>query len=478
MQRYVIGLQEIQGSTASQVGGKGANLGELHRLDGIAVPGGFCVTTLAFERVVRAVPSFDHRLDQLERAPARDRALLSAELRDAVLATPLPDEVQTPILRALSELGEDGAYAVRSSATAEDLPGASFAGQHESYLNVVGAQAILEHIRRCWASLYTDRAIAYRTKHGFDQAKVRMAVVVQRMVPARASGVLFTADPVSGHRRVTVLEAIPGLGEALLSGHSEAKRFRIRDGKIVEKSADVGGEAPLTEAQALELETMGRQIEKHFGAPQDIEWCLTGEEFQVVQSRPITTLFPIPEGGEPGPRVYLSVGHQQMMTDPLKPLGLSVFQLTAARPMYAAAGRLFVDPTDILLSPGREALLTMMGQSDPLMREGLMAVLERQDFLPPHTSSPAELPSVLTTPPAQDPAIIEELTARSQAALAALERDVERLSGTELFDAMRNDLGRRAKAVVEPLGISAIADGQRIRVNATLGYVEPLATAQ
>src|SRR6185503_396734 len=256
-------------------------------------------------------------------------------------------------------------------------PTASFAGQQDTYLNVVGPAAILDHVRRCWASLFTERAVTYRLRNGFDHRKVHMAVVVQRMVFPQASGILFTADPVTGNRKVASVEASFGLGEALVSGLVNADVYKVRDGEVVARTigtkrlailaSPAGGtqkesieperqhQPALTDAQVVRLAQLGRRIEAHFGRPQDIEWCLVGEDFQIVQSRPITTLFPIPAAGDQENHVYISVGHQQMMTDPMKPLGLSFWQLTTPRPMAEAGGRLFVDVTDRLASPASRA---------------------------------------------------------------------------------------------------------------------------
>src|SRR5690606_4629402 len=194
--------------------------------------------------------------------------------------------------------------------------------------------------RRCWASLFTERAVTYRLRNGFDHRKVHMAVVVQRMVFPQAAGLLFTADPVTGNRKVTSVEAGFGLGEALVTGQVGADVYKVRDGEIVARTvgtkrlamhaSPAGGtqeqaiepgrqEQPaLTDAQVVQLARLGRRIEAHFGHPQDIEWCLVDDEVHIVQSRPITTLFPIPEARDRDNRVYVSVGHQQMMTDPMK----------------------------------------------------------------------------------------------------------------------------------------------------------------
>src|SRR5229473_4793550 len=365
---YVLDFQEIDQMQVAVVGGKGVHLGELSRIEGIRVPAGFCVTTDAFRRIMAEAPSIDDRLDRLSRLNPDDRETirtLSAEMRRTLEGFAIPDDLAAAITRSLARLGEPAAYAVRSSATAEDLPTASFAGQQDTYLNVVGPAAILQHVSRCWASLFTERAVTYRLRNGVDHRKVHMAVVVQQMVFAQAAGILFTADPITGNRTVASVEASFGLGEALVSGLVNPDVYKVRDGEIVAKAvatkqraiyaSPAGGtqelaieperqEQPaLTDAQVVRLAQLGRRIEAHFDCPQDIEWCLVDDGFQIVQSRPITTLFPIPEVDDRDNHVYVSVGHQQMMTDPMKPLGLSVWQLTALRPMYEAGGRLFVD---------------------------------------------------------------------------------------------------------------------------------------
>ena len=406
--RYVLGLPEIDQTQVAVVGGKGAQLGELSRIEGIHVPAGYCVTTDAFRRVMADAPSIDDRLDRLSRLNPDDRdaiRTLSAEIRRTIEGIAIPDDLAAAITGPLARLGEHAAYAVRSSATAEDLPTASFAGQQDTYLNVVGPAAILQHVSRCWASLFTERAVTYRLRNGFDHRKVQMAVVVQQMVFPDAAGILFTADPITGNRKVAAVEASFGLGEALVSGLVNADAYKVRDGEIVAKTVatkqlaihalPAGGtqeqaidparqEQPaLTDAQVVQLAQLGRRIEAHFGRPQDIEWCLVDDGFQIVQSRPITTLFPIPAVGDRENHVYVSVGHQQMMTDPMKPLGLSMWQLTALVPMHDAGGRLFVDVTRALASPSsRAGLLEIMGKGDPLIRDALETILDRGDFIP------------------------------------------------------------------------------------------------
>ncbi|RKH64046.1 rifamycin-inactivating phosphotransferase [Corallococcus aberystwythensis] len=487
MDCYVLGFQEIDQTQVAMVGGKGAHLGELSRIEGIRVPAGFCVTTDAFQRLLSEAPSFNEQLLQLSRLKLDDREgirALSAELRRILEAAVIPDDLAAAITGAHARLGEQAAYAVRSSATAEDLPTASFAGQQDTYLNVVGPAAILQHVSRCWASLFTERAVTYRLRNGFDHRKVRMAVVVQRMVFPQAAGILFTADPVTFHRKVASVEASFGLGEALVSGRVNADVYKVRDGEVIARTvgtkqlaihaSPAGGtqerhiepeqqrQPALTDAQVVRLVQLGRRIEAHFGRPQDIEWCLADDDFHIVQSRPITTLFPIPVAGDPENHVYISVGHQQMMTDAMKPLGLSLFQLIAFRPMYEAGGRLFVDVTQNLASPAsREGLLGLIGRSDPLIGDALRTLVGRGDFIP---SRPDEVPrgapaGGAPAPLETDPAIVNELIGRSEASLAVLKRDIQTKSGPALLDFILADLQELKRLLFDPRSHQVIMAG-------------------
>ncbi|HAC1582104.1 TPA_asm: phosphoenolpyruvate synthase, partial [Listeria monocytogenes] len=212
-------------------------------------------------------------------------------------------------------------------------PHTSFAGQHDTYLNIIGRDALLQHISMCWASLFTERAIIYRIQNQFDHHKVQLAVVIQQMIFPEASGILFTADPITSNRKSFSIDASFGLGEALVSGLVSADSYTVQENTITNKiiatkklaiySLKEGGtethpleksqqtKQTLTDQQILQLAKLGRKIEAYFGKPQDIEWCLAEGIFYIVQSRPITTLYPIPEVSEPGNRVYISVAHQQ-----------------------------------------------------------------------------------------------------------------------------------------------------------------------
>ncbi|MET7542875.1 rifamycin-inactivating phosphotransferase [Streptomyces sp. NPDC005507] len=487
IEQYVLDLQDIDETQVAVVGGKGAHLGGLSRIEGIRVPGGFCVTTDAFRRTIAEAPSIDDQLDRLSRLNPDDREAirtLSAQIRRTIEGIAIPGDLAAAITHALARLGEQTAYAVRSSATAEDLPTASFAGQQDTYLNVVGPTAILQHVSRCWASLFTERAVTYRQRNGIDHRTVHMAVVVQQMVIPRASGILFTADPVTGNRKVATVDSGFGLGEALVSGLVNPDVFKVRDGEVVDKTIaakqraihalpaggtqevaiapQLQGQPALTDAQAVRLVQLGRRIEAHFGRPQDIEWCLVDDGFQIVQSRPITTLFPIPESGDQENHVYVSVGHGQMMTDPMKPLGFSMWQLTAMVPMHEAGGRLFVDVTRRLASPAsRAGLLEAMGKGDPLIRHALETVLDRDGFVPslPDAGPGGPPAGGASAPIDTDPAVVAELIERSRASIAGLERDIRTKTGPALFDFLLKAFEEHKRVLSDPLSIKAIMAG-------------------
>lgn len=484
MSSYVLGFKDIDKTKIMSVGGKGANLGELSMIEGIRVPDGFCVSTEAFKRIIGETPSIKELLDRLSflKIEHRDKInIISAEIRRLIEDVVIPEEIEEEITSVLLSFGEENAYAVRSSATAEDLPTASFAGQQNTYLNIIGKDSIIKHISKCWASLFTERAVIYRIQNSFDHSKVYLSVVVQKMVFPQAAGILFTADPVTSNRKILSIDASFGLGEALVSGIVNADNYRVQDGKIINKnisnkkmavySSKDGGifvqettpeqqnKQALTDDQILQLENIGRIIEEHFDYPQDIEWCLADETFYIVQSRPITTLYPIPEAKTKEKHVYLSVGHQQMMTDPLKPLGMSLFCLTSFGPRYKAGGRLFVDVTRILASPDtRDALLSSMGQHDPLMKDALVTII-KQDFkkslldenieLSPVNNNKDIFPEVFHSQ-VDDSKIVQELIKSSQSSLKELKQNIHNKSGVELIDFILEDIQKLKKIIFDP----------------------------
>lgn len=482
--RYVLDFREIDRTQLALAGGKGANLGELSRIHGIRVPRGFCVTTDAFRRVVSEALSIEGLLETLSHVSADDHEAIrtvSAEIRRIVERAVIPHEIAAAIAAAVARCGEDAAYAVRSSATAEDAPTTSYAGQHDTYLNVTGQGAILECIARCWASLFSERAVTYRLRNAGGHGAVRMAVVVQRMVMPEASGVLFTADPVTGNRKVVSVDATFGLGETLVSGLVNPDVYKVRDGEIVERTVGSklvaiealpeGGtrEIPvaperqehfvLTDAQVVRLAELGRRIERHFGRPQDVEWCLVDEEFVIVQSRPITTLFPVPVANDDANHVYLSTGHQQMMTDAIKPLGISVWRLPGTVVFHEAGGRLFVDASRMLATAtGRAGLLGMAGRSDPLTGDALRTIIERGFIpsLPDPTPAPGAAPGAAPAPLENDPAIVADLIARWRASNAELKRELRTKTGTALLDCILADSRELKRVLFDPRSHQAI----------------------
>lgn len=492
MSSFVLDFQEIEKTQLFLVGGKGLNLGELSNIQSIQVPEGFCVTTVGYEKAIEQTEVFHNLLNQLAVLKIEDRdqiSEISKKIREAIMAVEIPVDVVESVAHYLSRFGNEYAYAVRSSATAEDLPYASFAGQQDTYLNIIGKEAVLQHVRKCWASLFTDRAVIYRMQNGFDHNQVSICVVVQKMVFPVASGILFTADPITSNRKVLSIDASFGLGEALVSGLVSADNYKVKEDEIVEKviatkklaiyGRKEGGTetkkiAPnqqkvqtLIEQQILQLARIGRQIEAYFGCPQDIEWCLVDDTFYIVQSRPITTLYPIPEANDQGNHVYVSVGHQQMMTDAMKPLGLSFFLLTTSAPMRKAGGRLFVDATQKLASPAsRDYLINTLGKSDPLVRDALMTVIERDDFIKLLPDDEKEKSASKSMPPASsqpqienDPAIVTDLIKNSQASIEELKQSIQTKSGTYVLDFILEDIQQLKKILFHPQSMAVIMAG-------------------
>ncbi len=331
-------------------GGKGANLSKLTRA-GFPVPGGFLLTTLAYQefisanglesRILAALPSQkDGTIETIEACSSVIRALFTGGS--------LPGGLVEEITRAYAGLGRPP-VAVRSSATAEDLPETSFAGQQDTYLNVVGDDALLEAVKNCWGSLWTARAITYRLRNAVPQEGMALSVVVQVMVESQVSGVLFTANPLTGLRSETVIDATFGLGEALVSGQVEPDHYVVdaRQNKILTravgaKAISIRGQAgggtvvaaeALSQTQALPdavilgLAKMGQQVAALYAAPQDIEWAWTEDKLLLLQSRPITSLFPTPKGMPAEPlKVMFSFGAVQGLLDPITPFGQDVLR--------------------------------------------------------------------------------------------------------------------------------------------------------
>jgi rifampicin phosphotransferase len=300
----VVELAEVDAGRIDLVGGKAAALGGLIRA-GERVPAGFCITTVA---------------------------------HDEVLASGgLGEELRREILRAYERLGA-GPVAVRSSATAEDLPGASFAGQHETFLNVEGADELMRAVQGCWDSLSSPRAVTYRAAVGVAEGPVRMGVVVQRMVDPAAAGVLFTANPITGCRTEMVVDAVAGLGDVVVDGSVDADHY-VLDGQ----PPAVAGGGCLGPEQLELLRDAGERLQRRAGAPQDVEWAFDRDgTLWLLQSRPITTLFPLPRSERAGPRVYFECGHMQGMLRPFTPMGMAAMR--AAMALYLETVGVRADP--------------------------------------------------------------------------------------------------------------------------------------
>ena len=308
-------LGSLRATDMPIAGGKGANLGELIA-GGFPVPDGFVLTTLAYELIAKKA-----NVDPADPHAAAER----------LRTVHLPEKVATTLVDGYRALGSVP-VAVRSSATAEDLPGASFAGQQDTFLDVEGEDHLVDAVRACWASLWNDRAVAYRRANGIDDRTVALAVVVQRMVEAVAAGVAFTADPITGRRHRVVIDAAPGLGEALVAGRVDPDHYVVDPvtGEVLDQA--VKDERPvLVDDLVRQLAGLGERIELHLGAPQDIEFAVDEPgRVWIVQSRPITTLYPLPEG-MPDPtidlRVLFSGNVFQGYFDPITPMGIEPFRI-------------------------------------------------------------------------------------------------------------------------------------------------------
>ncbi|WP_255198519.1 PEP/pyruvate-binding domain-containing protein [Halorarius litoreus] len=433
MSQYVVSLAEETARDLGVTGGKGASLARLTAAD-LPVPPGVCVTTAVYEALVDTpeLRTAIEALEGLDPTAANEIADQSAAVRAMLRDRELPETAREELAAALEALDAD-AYAVRSSATAEDLPTASFAGQHETFLGVDELD-VIDRVRDCLASLFTDRAVTYRLRNGVPHGEVAMAVVVQVMVDPEAAGVLFTADPVSGNRHVASIDANFGLGDTVVAGDVSPDNARVdrRSGEILEyavgekrrvrQAATTGGtetievaterrrERALSDAQLRTLVDLGDRVETLLDGPQDIEWALVDSEasadassraaelhsgaFVLLQSRPITSLFPLPE---PRPtdddlHVYLSFGHVQAMPAALPPLVVdfwrefmersgTVLRADGARMQWMshAGGRIYADMTPLLrLAPLRRILPGRLAAVNEPASDGLRDLLDRR----------------------------------------------------------------------------------------------------
>jgi phosphohistidine swiveling domain-containing protein len=333
----VLPLGEAGDNHRSLVGGKAFNLGKMIAA-GLPVPRGFCVTTTAFDHFLASCPRRTELSNLLARCSGDEIgriAELSREVRSCLAEARVPEVVKDAVLCAWRELGGERSFAVRSSATVEDAAGMSFAGQFESILNVRGADALLDAIKTCWLSLFSERALVYLAKQRVPAEKVRMAVLVQEMVAADHAGVVFTADPLTGATDRFVVECVSGLGEGLVQGTVQPERVVVekRTGRVLaspaeelrERNADKSARAPLLSSATLEnLCELARRTERLFSAPQDIEWAQRDGGVFLLQSRPITTKTPARTWEDR--QVWTNVNTGEVMPDVMTPITWSMIQ--------------------------------------------------------------------------------------------------------------------------------------------------------
>jgi len=445
----IINIGGQQAGSIALSGGKGASLAKLIHMPGINVPAGVILTTDFFKAYISPAIS----------AAAKD------DVKQAVASMSLPVDAQTQILSAYAGIGADVPVAVRSSATAEDLPDASFAGQQDTYLNVTGPQALIQAITDCFASLYNERAVSYREKNGIPEDQVQMAVVIQKMVNAKTAGVMFTADPMTSDRLTLTIDAVEGLGEELVSGRKIPAAFSVKHDRIERKNkADI-----LTDSQVKQLAAIGRAIEKEYGCPQDIEWALENDTFYVVQSRAITTLYPCPPSKDGFKRCYISIGHIQMMTDTLTPLGMSFWKkMTDDVDFVNDGGRMYMEVTHNMTGPvGRALLKQKTANSDELMDDALKQVLARKDYIksiPKGKASNFSMPSTLLPAAVagmriyyrNNPADIEGYERRMEENIAKAKTELSKLSGKEAMEFIRADMRDLMKSLTDPEGMGPL----------------------
>jgi len=403
-------------------GGKGLHLCQM-TVAGLPVPPGFILVTAAYRDFVAA-----NHLDAVIRRTLKikdhpDAATLdemSAQIRDAFRRGKLSDSLKHDLIEVWKSLGKP-AVAVRSSATAEDLPDLSFAGQQDTYLNVTTEAMLCERVIDCWSSLWTARAIGYRLRQGVNQEGVALAVVVQQMVQSDVSGVLFTANPLTGLRVESVIDATFGLGEALVSGLVEPDHYVVdsRDWRVISKTLGKKGLSiragqkggvekiaesaqqlqALTDEQIIQLAQLGARVQQAFGEPQDIEWAFSGENLYLVQTRPITSLFPLPEGMAAEPlKTMVSFASVQGMVDPLTPIGSSSLKqlfamgselfgikTTAEKQtvLYSAGERLWINFTPVIRSTfGRKAIPYIFGMVEPTVKQAIDQIIDDPQLQP------------------------------------------------------------------------------------------------
>lgn len=416
MSSYILPFSAVE-TMLSHAGGKGANLAELVRA-GFAVPPGFIITTEAYYVFIEANQLQPRILTLVQNISPDDLIALeyiSAEIRVLFEQGTLPVGMVADITSAYRTLAPSHLpVAVRSSATAEDLPGLAFAGQQDTYLNVIGEGAVLDAVKKCWGSLWTARAMAYRARNHIPPDEVALAVVIQKMIPAESSGVLFTANPTTGRRDEVVIEASFGLGEAIVSGQVSPDHYIVNPlkRKIIERKPGAkeiailphaaggtervqrgaGREPALTDIQIIELAQLGQRVAEHFGSPQDIEWAWANQQLYLLQSRPITSLYPLPENTSAtgALRIYVNFNAIQGVSEPLTPLGMDALRLlfsgiprllhlqrSPRQLLPEAGGRLFLDFTEVMADPRLRKLgLSLLANTEPGAQQTLLRLIE------------------------------------------------------------------------------------------------------
>ncbi len=498
MKSYVKCFNELTENKLSEVGGKALSLIKISNLDGVRSANGFCITTSSYIETFKDSEELNQLLVKLSDVKVSDIdkiSNISKDIRSLIKNSDISIEILNQLKYCLKKIGKSKSYAVRSSATAEDLPSASFAGQHDTYLNIIGLDNIIEHIKECWASLFTERAVIYRTLNKFEHEKVKLAVIVQEMIFADVSGVLFTADPVTSNRKMLSIDASFGLGEALVSGLVNSDNYSVLDGKIIKKdiknknigiyrkenggtkevkiSDDIKNKQAIDDNQILKLEKIARKLEKFYSSPQDIEWCILDNEIYILQSRAITTLYPLANVEDGVKRVLVSSGHMQMMTAPIKPLGMHFFKAIINNPpSQEIGGRLYLDMNNDLATPFSrlisKSLLKAIG--DTLITDSVLKVLSNKKLIKSFSKGKDKVFRVENNSGAlsimiegykaykkNDPTIISDLINKEEEDIKKMISELDALSGEDVFKYIYNDHDNRRAKIAKPPNAGALA---------------------
>lgn len=409
MSNNILFFNEIKENDFNLVGGKAYNLGKMIQ-EKFPIPNGFSITTIAFKEFI----SFLYEEEIFEKLINTNIEEINkieevcAKLRNLIISKPISKILKDDIEKALNTIGKENFYSIRSSATAEDLPNMSFAGQQDTYLNIYGIDELIYHIKKCFASLYTQRAVIYRKKNNLIEKEVSMSVIVQKMVNSNKSGIMFTVNPITNNYNELTIDAGFGLGETLVSGlispdfyKYDKHKNKIIETKINKKEIAIyrkkqGGtdkrildeniqyKQVLTLSEIKEVASIGKSIEEYYKYPQDIEWAIDDEnKLYILQSRAITSLYPkIDKNHEEEDKVYISLNHIQVMTDPVKPLGIDMFKrifpykqdinIGKSLAITSGGGRVYIDLTEILKLPFRNKIIKLISSNvDYLMGNAL-----------------------------------------------------------------------------------------------------------